>query len=186
MSEIKTNKKVLLNLFISFVKIGAFTFGGGYAMLPMITKEIIEKHHWITEEDLLDIFAISQVTPGVIAVNAATYVGYIVGKFWGSLLATIGVVLPSFATICVISYFLDAFMSIKLVEYAFYGIRMSVIVLMVMAVIKLGKADKTSLFYYIMMGAAFILATFTGFDVIIMLLCSAAVGIVVSLIKMKV
>ena len=85
-----------LELFKSFLKIGAFTFGGGYAMIPLLEQEIVEKHGWIKEEDIVDIIAISESTPGVIAINFATYVGYKVSGFWGSLISTIGVALPSF------------------------------------------------------------------------------------------
>ena len=89
----------LLKLFLSFFKIGIFTFGGGYAMLPMIEKETVENNKWITNTELLDIFSISQVTPGPIAINAATYIGYKVNGFWGSVFCTLGVVLPSFIII---------------------------------------------------------------------------------------
>ena len=92
------NKHV--ELFTSFFKIGLFTFGGGLAMIPLISKEAVEKRGWVTEDEILDMVAIAESTPGVIAVNSATYIGYKVGGFWGSLLATLGVTIPSFTIIC--------------------------------------------------------------------------------------
>lgn len=175
----------IIKLFISFFKIGLFTFGGGFAMVPMIEKEVMEKHGWINEKELLDIFAISQVTPGVIAVNTATYIGYKIDKFWGSFFATLGVVLPSFIIICAISMFLKNFMEITVIKYAFQGIRMCVILLMVSVVIRLIKADKVSLFYFIMLGISFIVTSFTDFDIIIMLIIAAGVGIFYALLTKK-
>ena len=97
---ISTNQKEKLQtLFITFFKIGLFTFGGGYAMIPLIEYETVERHRWIKSEDILDIFAIAEATPGVIAINTATFVGYKVAGFWGSLLATLGVVIPSLSLI---------------------------------------------------------------------------------------
>ncbi len=93
-------------LFSTFFKIGAFTFGGGYAMIPLIQREIAEKRKWITEDDILDIIAIAESTPGPIAVNSATFVGYKVAGFWGAFVSTLGVVLPSFVIITVIAYVL--------------------------------------------------------------------------------
>ena len=100
--------KKLFTVFITFFKIGAFTFGGGYAMIPLIQRETVENHKWISDDDILDIIAIAESTPGPIAINSATFVGYKVAGFWGSFAATLGVVLPSFIIILVISYVLDA------------------------------------------------------------------------------
>ena len=178
-------QKTILNLLVSFLKIGFFTFGGGYAMLPMIERETVEKYCWITEQELLDIFAISQVTPGVIAVNAATYIGYKIAKFWGSFFATLGVLLPSFVVICVIAAFLMDFMEIKWVAYAFEGIRVCVILLMVFSIIKLAKIEKKTWMFYVILVASFIAATFTGFNVIFILLIAAAVGVAYACLKRK-
>lgn len=126
-----------LQLVISFFKVGLFTFGGGYAMLPILQREIVENHGWITEEELLDCFAIGQCTPGVIAVNTATYIGYRRKGVLGSVLATFAIVLPSFVIISLISLFLRHFADNVYVAYAFMGIRVAVAVLVADALIKL-------------------------------------------------
>ena len=94
--------KTLWELFSTWFKMGAFTFGGGYAMLPMIQREVIEKHHWVTEDDIMDYYAIGQVTPGIIAVNTATFVGYDVAGIIGGIVATLGVITPSLIIISII------------------------------------------------------------------------------------
>ena len=106
-----------IQLFLTFIKIGAFTFGGGYAMLPLIQKEIVEKKHWITDNDILEIVAISESTPGPIAINAATFVGFRICGFWGALFATLGVVIPSYLIILIISFVLKEFQK-DIVAYA--------------------------------------------------------------------
>ena len=172
-------------LFLTFLKIGAFTFGGGYAMIPLIQRETVETHHWMTDQDILDMLAIAESTPGVIAVNSATFVGYRVAGFWGALCATVGVVLPSFLVILVLSMFLAQFKALKLVEYAFVGIRSGVIVLIISAVIKLSKQCPKNAFSYTITAAAFLLAAFLKVDVILIILCAAAVGIVYQLAAFK-
>ena len=174
-----------LKLFVSFFKIGLFTFGGGYAMFPLMERELVEKHKWVTEQQMIDIFAVSQVTPGPIAINAATYIGYRVSKFWGSFFATLGVVLPSFVIILVIAAFLMPYMDNEWVVYAFEGIKVAVIVLMLFSVVKIGKADRKSVFYYIVLVASFIIVTFLDFNAIYLLLIALGVGIVYSCIRRK-
>jgi len=121
------------------MKIGAFTFGGGYAMIPIIQREAGEKRKWIRDGELLDIIAIAESTPGPIAVNAATYVGYKVAGFWGSLFATIGLAIPSFVIIFVISFFYKDFISWPWVSALFKGLKVGVIILLFKAVLKLKK-----------------------------------------------
>lgn len=141
----KENKfKQILILFLTFLKVGAFTFGGGYAMIPIIHKEVVEKRKWATNSDVLDILAISESTPGPIAVNAATYIGFKVAGFWGSLFATLGLALPSFAIIFTISYFYKTFMTWHIVQAAFKGLSIGVIILLFMAAFKLKKAVPNS------------------------------------------
>ena len=118
--------KLLLNLFWSFFKIGLFTFGGGYAMIAQIKEVFVEKKKWITEEELLEIVTIAESTPGPIAINMATYIGYKQKKVLGSVFSTLGVILPSFIIILIISYFIEQFMTIKIVKYAFEGINVGV------------------------------------------------------------
>ena len=129
----KEKLKTCLTLFLTFLKIGAFTFGGGYAMIPIIEKEMVEKHKWIKSEDILDIFAIAESTPGPIAINSATFIGYKIGGVFGSFCATFGVVLPSFVIISIISLVLREFSDIKAVQYAFNGIRAGVLALIIKA-----------------------------------------------------
>jgi chromate transporter len=143
---------ILLDLFCSFFRIGAFTFGGGYAMLPMLQREIVEKKGWASEEDLLDYFAVGQCTPGVIAVNTATFVGYKKKGIPGGIMATLGVVAPSLVIITVIAAVLSNFAHIPAVRNAFAGIRVAVCVLILNSVSKLLKksvVDKITAGVYI-------------------------------------
>ena len=118
--------KALFELFITFFKIGLFTFGGGYAMISQIKENVVEKHKWLSEDELLQIIAIAESTPGPIAINMATFVGFKRKGFWGSLFATTGVVLPSFIIIFIISMFADAFNRNEYIKYAFAGIKAGV------------------------------------------------------------
>ena len=127
------NKK--LELFLSFFKIGAFTFGGGYAMVPLIREEMVERKGWIKDEEMLDLLAIAESTPGVIAVNSATFVGYKVAGFWGSFFATLGVILPSFLLFFSCNLF-ENFLKIKEIANTFRGIRAGVTVLIFNAGLK--------------------------------------------------
>lgn len=131
--------RLLIDLFVSFFKIGLFTFGGGYAMLPILQREVVDHHHWVTEEDVLDIYAIAQCTPGVIAVNTATFVGTKLKGVVGGAAATIAVVTPSIIIITIISSILRSFASIEIVQHALAGIRAAVAALVVVSVSKLYK-----------------------------------------------
>lgn len=129
----------LWDMFLAFARIGGLTFGGGYAMLPMLQREVVEKHHWATEEELADYYAIGQCTPGVIAVNTATFIGYRQAGVIGGIFATLGVVFPSVVIITVIAAFLTNFADLLVIRYAFGGIRVCVCVLIFNAVQKLWK-----------------------------------------------
>ena len=131
--------KNLLLLFALFMKIGLFTFGGGYAMISLIRREFIEKRKWVTAPEFTDMIAISESTPGPLAINSATYVGYKIGGFWGALCATVGVVIPSFVIIYIISLFLERFLALKAVAAAFRGIQVAVAFLILSAGIKMFK-----------------------------------------------
>ena len=171
--------KKYLELFFSFFKIGLFTFGGGHAMLALLENEFSEKKKWISHEEFVDVVVISESTPGPIAINAATYIGYKRSGFLGSLSATVGVCLPSFLIIYLISLFFDAFLSLRIVEAAFRGIQACVIYLILSAGIRMLKsvgrcalpiillcttvscmvlfslfAVKFSTFFYVMIGGA--------------------------------
>ena len=129
----------LLKLFMAFARIGAFTFGGGYAMLPMLQKEVVEKNHWAPEDEIMDYFAIGQCTPGIIAVNTATFVGYKTKGIPGAIAATLGMITPSIIIITVIAAFLKNFADLPIVKHAFNGIRACVCVLILNAVTKLAQ-----------------------------------------------
>ena len=139
-------KKYLL-LFLTMLKIGLFTFGGGYAMIALLEHETVEKRQWLTGEEFLDMAAVAESTPGPIAVNAATYVGYKQAGFWGAAAATLGVCLPSFVIIYIISLAFDAFLSVKYVEYAFKGVQLGVVYLILSAGLKLLKGLKKTAFH---------------------------------------
>ncbi len=138
--------RIILNLFLTMLKIGAFTFGGGYAMISLLQNEFVEKKKWMEKEEFLDMVAIAESTPGPIAINSSTYIGYKMAGFWGSFAATLGVCIPSFAIIFVISLFLDAFLTLKLVEFAFRGIQACVVYLILSAGIKMFKGVKKTPF----------------------------------------
>ncbi len=125
--------KTMLSLFLIFLKIGAFTFGGGYAMIPVIKENIIEKKKWMDEDEMIDMVAIAESTPGPIAINIATYVGFKVGKFFGAILSTIAVSLPSLLIIFLISLFFDQFLANQYVAYAFVGVKAAVALLITIA-----------------------------------------------------
>lgn len=134
----------LLILFLTFMKIGVFTFGGGYAMIPIIEEEVTKKRKWISEIEIMDILAISESTPGPIAVNTATYVGYKVAGVAGGIFATLGLAIPSFAIIFVISFFYKDFMQWPVIAAMFKGLKVGVIILLFSAVLKLKKGVKVN------------------------------------------
>jgi len=172
-----------LGLFISFFKIGLFTFGGGISMLPLIEKETIQKHHWINEKELLEVVAIAESTPGPIAVNSATYIGQKVNGFFGALSATFAVVLPSFIVIYLITLVLEQFMANSFIQSAFYGIRSGVAILILNAVIKLYKHCPKSIFATTLLISTFLIATFfTRISTIYIILAGLMLGIVYMLI----
>ena len=141
-----TKPKLILNLFISFFKIGLFTFGGGYATIAMLEHEFVEKKKWISGGEFYDMIAIAESTPGPIAINSATFIGYKTAGVLGSILATLGIVLPSLIIIYLISLFFNEFLSITLVAYAFKGIQACVAFLILRAGFKMVKKLKGAFF----------------------------------------
>ena len=129
-----------LDLFLTFAKIGVCTFGGGYAMLPILQREVVEKRQWATEEELTDYFAIGQCTPGIIAVNTATFIGQKLKGNLGGTIATIGLVFPSIVIITIIAAFLTIFAEIPVVQHALAGINAAVVAMIAVSVLKLGKS----------------------------------------------
>ena len=176
----KKRIQTLWRVFFTFLKIGAFTFGGGYAMIPLIQRETVEKHGWISEEDILEVVAIAESTPGPIAINADTFIGYRVAGFLGSLCATLGVVLPSFVIILLISGILREFQHIKAVQYAFVGIRAGVLALIVKAFWGMFKKCKKSGFAYAVMITVFACVVFWDVRVVLLLLIAALAGLTVA------
>lgn len=155
-------KTSLWKLFTAFMRIGAFTFGGGYAMLPMLERECVEKSGWVTHDELLDYFAIGQCTPGVIAVNTATFIGKKERGVIGALVTTAGVVLPSFVIICILTALLANFARITWVKYALHGIRVAVGVLILNTVIKLVREKIKDALGYVLCILAFLLVALPG------------------------
>ena len=180
--------KSLLEMFLTLFKIGLFTFGGGYAMIALLESELVEKKGWLEKDEFLDMVAIAESTPGPIAINCATYVGYKREGVLGSAVTTLGVCLPSFIIIYVISLFLDKFLTFELVGYAFKGIQACVVYLILSAGIKMLKGMKKDVMSIIIMIT--VLATLVtlsvlsvNFSTIIFILISGVVGLVVYFIR---
>lgn len=177
----KERLRRIVTLLGVFLKIGAFTFGGGYAMIPLIEREVVEKKHWITSEDMLDIIAIAESTPGPIAINSATFVGYKTCGVFGAMAATLGVVLPSFVIISLIAAILTQFQDLEAVQFAFNGIRAGVLALILKALWSMYKKCPKSPVAYILMAGSFVAAAFTPIDVIYIIIACALIGLVTSL-----
>lgn len=175
----KKNKLGLaLELFCTFFKIGLFTFGGGYAMITLIQSEASAKKKWITDEDILEIAAIAESTPGPIAVNSATFVGYKTAGVLGAFFATLGVVVPSFVIICIISRVFEAFGHIRAVKYAFFGIKAGVLALMLKALFSMYEACPKSTAGYITALAAFAAVSIFNINVLLVIILCAISGII--------
>jgi chromate transporter len=173
----KSKLKKISKLFFVFLRIGAFTFGGGYAMIPFIQREIVDNNHWIEEEYIVDIFAIVQSVPGVIAVNSAIFVGYRVAGLGGAIASTLGVVIPSFVIISIIALFFSKFKDLPVVADAFRGISAGVVALIVLAVLKLSKPSIKDAYGWIISCCAFLVVTVTDISAIYVLLVAAGLGL---------
>ena len=170
--------KQLWQIFAAFFKIGAFTFGGGLAMIPLIQKEAVETHGWVSDDDILEIVAIAESTPGPIAINSATFVGYRAAGVIGSACATFGVVLPSFVIILVISYVLQQFQALPVVQYAFWGIRAGVLAMLIKSLYTMFKKSPKGWAAYVAMAAAFILTTFVDAPILVVIIGCAVFGLI--------
>ena len=189
--SLKEKLKRTLKLFLTFFRIGAFTFGGGYAMVGLIHREMVEKKKWIDDQEMLDVIAIAESTPGVIALNTATYVGAKVAGVMGAFVASIAVMLPSILIISLISLAIEEFGSNKYVKWAFLGIRSAVAALILNAAIKLSKNNEKSIVCYSVMGVALVLAVLSTFeiiklDMVFIILAAALFGIVWGIATMKI
>ena len=169
--------KELLLLFAVFAKIGGFTFGGGYAMLPILQREVVDKRQWATQEELMDYFAIGQCTPGIIAVNTATFIGYKRKGVLGAIFATLGVVAPSVVIITVIAAFIRNFQHIEAVQWAFEGIRAAVVALILSAVIKLGKKSLVDVATVVIFLAVAVLSAVTDLSPAIFVVAAGLCGL---------
>ena len=170
---------MLLDLFWTFAKVGVMTFGGGYAMLPILQREVVEKKGWATEDELADYFAIGQCTPGIIAVNTDTFVGQKNGGIPGGILATLGVVFPSLVIITLLATVIQTFAELAVVKHAFAGIRICVCVLIFNAVLKLGKkavVDKPAAVIAVLVT---LLAFFTDLSPVVFVLLAAVAGLLI-------
>ncbi len=169
--------KQLLSLFGAFSKIGAFTFGGGYAMLELMKVELCHKHKWCTETELLDYFALSQCTPGAIAVNVATFVGRKISGALGGIFATLGVITPSFVIILIVAQFLKNFMQYEITGHIFGGIRIIVAVLVVNAVLTMGKSAIKDKFCLLLAVLSCVVSLFWGPSPIYLVVAGACLGL---------
>lgn len=170
------------------MKVGAFTFGGGYAMIAVLENEFVGKRGWLDKEEFLDLAAIAESTPGPIAINAATYIGYKCSGFPGTLIATVGMCLPSFTVIYLISLFFDAFLSFEIVEYAFRGIQIGVIYIILSAGIKMFKGIKKNAFNLtVICSVITLMIVFSlfaiNFSTVIYILACGIIGVVVYLVR---
>ena len=177
--------KELLDLFLTFARIGGLTFGGGYAMLPMLQREVVERRGWATEEELMDYYAIGQCTPGVIAVNTATFIGSKNRGILGGIAATLGVVFPSLVIISVIAAFISNFADLAVVKDAFAGIRVCVFVLILNAVVKLGKASVKDALTLCICVAVMAASVLLDLSPIVFVLCAGVTGIVAKVLLAK-
>lgn len=181
---------MLWSLFITFFKIGLFTFGGGYAMIANIREDVVEKKDWLSDDELTQVIAVAESTPGPIAINLATFVGYKKRGFWGSLVSTIGVVLPSLIIIYTISIFLDSFMANKYVAYAFEGIKCAVAFLIIKAgytMFKKLKKKALTMTVFVLVLVAMLLFEFfaISFSAVFLILIGGLIGIIAYAIPSK-
>lgn len=170
--------KELFDLFWTFCKIGALTFGGGYAMLPLIQREIVENKKWSTEKEILDYYAVGQCTPGVIAINTATFIGYKLRGIIGGIVATLGVIFPSIVIILIIAAFLQNFADLAIVQSAFAGIRVAVVALIITTVVKLIKSSIKDYLGVIIAIIAFVISAFIGLSPVYVVIAAALTGFI--------
>ncbi len=172
-----------LRLFAVFFKIGLFSFGGGYAMFTMIEREVVEKHKYLTHDELMDVFAIAESTPGAVAINVATFVGTRVAGIFGGIFTTFGLMLPSIVIIMALSYIIDLVRDNKWVEYLFKGIRAGVLVLIAKAVLSFFRSMRKDWFDFVLLIASFLIAFLTEVSVIYIILGTIVICILALVIK---
>lgn len=174
---------ILLELYLTFVKIGFMTFGGGYAMLPILEREVVDKKKWATSEEILDYYAIGQSTPGVIAINTATFCGYKKAKNIGGVVASLGFITPSIIIITLIAGFLKNFSHIAAIQHAFSGIRIAVSALVLYSVIKMLKKNATTPFKFLIFLMTFLALVYFDLSPVIIVIVVASLGIIIGRVK---
>jgi len=172
---------LLFRLFLTFAKIGAFSFGGGYAMIPLISHEVVTSNSWITMDEFVDVVALSQATPGPIAINSATYIGYKVAGFWGSVAATAGVVVPSFVIMLILGFLFYKYRNVALVKDIFRGIRPVVVVLIVAAALSVVPSTLTGFVPGLIAAISTALILGLRKDPVMVLLGAGALGLILYL-----
>jgi len=170
--------RILLELYWIFFKVGLFTFGGGYTMLPLLQKEVVEKKKWLTSEEIIDFYTLSQCTPGIIAVNVSTYIGFKKKRFWGGIISALGVATPSIIVITVIAAVLTNFSHIKEVAYAFTGIRVAVTALVIVTIVDMYKKSVVDWLCIILYIASFLLSVLTSISPVFIVLGAGITGLV--------
>ncbi|MBR6405840.1 MAG: chromate transporter [Lachnospiraceae bacterium] len=176
---------IYLDMFLTFSKVGVMTFGGGYAMLPILQREVVEKKHWAAEEELMDYYAIGQCTPGIIAVNTATFIGRKHKGIAGGIIATLGVVFPSILIILLIAALISNFSHLSWVQNAFAGIRVCVCILIINAVISLWKKALVDIWTVLIFAAVFSCSVFLNISPVIYVIVAAVLGILLQLRKIR-
>lgn len=180
------NKDVSLkDLYLSFFRIGLFTFGGGLAMIPMLQREIVDKHHWCSEEEIMNYYAVGQCTPGIIAVNTATFVGHKYRGIPGAICTTLGVISPSLIIITIIAAFLRNFADLPLVKKALKGLGAGVCAIIIPAIFKLAKGSLKTVTSILLAAASFAVAQFTDIPIFVIVLAGIAIGIVQGLRRVR-
>lgn len=175
--------KLLIRLFCIFMKIGLFTLGGGYAMIPLIQREMVDRYKYIDEKQMVEILAVAGSMPGSIAVNIATFVGYKIAGFRGAVFSTVGNVLPSFAIIYIISFFMRQFSDLEIIKFAFDGIRVGVVALIFKALISVFRQSPKGAVPYVIIAAAFLLVLFDLINAIFIIIAAALTGIAYTALK---
>lgn len=168
---------ILLDLYLTFFKMGLFTFGGGYAMLPLLEREVILNKNWATKEEILDYYAIGQATPGIIAVNTSTFCGYKQAGSIGAIIASLGFITPSIIIITAIANFLSEFSHVEIIQHALSGIRVAVCALVLNTVIKMVKDNANSKFKFVIFVLTFISIAFLSLSPMIVVIIVAVIGI---------
>lgn len=177
--------RLLLKLFWTFVRIGACTFGGGYAILPILQRDIVDTQGWVTEDELMDYYAIGQCTPGIIAVNTATFIGCKTGGIPGAAFATAGLVTPSIFIITIIATFIEQFSHFAIVQYAFSGIRIAVCALVLHSVYQMAKKGVTDWLTAVILAVTFAAVAFWSVSPILAVVVCAAAGLVSGVIRRR-